>query len=808
MSVGLSLRWLLPWSSSSSSSTELGELGRGKTKRRSGSMSSPSSPGKERKKIRKGVRTRAEQVKALNGSAKSHEDSLKLGEDDGYFPGLVNISGTYCFMNSTLQALASLSYLQPHIDAIHAKAEALDVPTPVVDALKDLFRELNTPRSSYHSLRPLAIIEVLSSQTQGRTNSLFYSREHQDAQELFQVVSECIKNEIAAVDKEGARDRGFGALAAGPLPPEATIDIGKSVFDGLTANRRSCVICGYTEAVMHFAFDNWQLTVPRLAAACRLEDCLEDYTRLEILKDCICRKCSMVATHIRLKRDIATLTAEVNKPDAKPSASKKKRLKEVKKMEARVQAALDEGRIEDDLKDVRMEKVFSSASTKQAMIARPPPVLALHLNRSIHYGHYASKNNCRVVFPEVLDLTAYTTSGNLSTIPTAAISTPPPPSSRKPKSRSTTPTPSLYHGEDGRGQRTIYRLSAVVCHFGSHSFGHYISYRRKPRPLSDDDDGKDGESVWGLENPKLVDPLYAASLSATSLPNQVGDELSAPDSTGEDGKRADTAIDGAAEEEEDLEPQYTFADTPSYSRPGTGWLRISDDSVRECGIETVLAEGSSSVFMLYYELAVHDRRGVYQSQAAGASSMSGANGIAGEVAVFGFFVFAVAGFVISNVARPFIVLVDVAGSESTFLVNTHWQIDVNEGERKGELDYGQRPVEESYRQYDDGLWVGFVAGVWCEDREECECWAGEEFECPTTIIVLNFWVTSAFHDCFESREHERDCYSRRRRILVQGREIKEEEREDVGGSGFACIFAPTVVINELHSNVEFFADEE
>lgn len=36
------------------------------------------------------------------------------------------------------------------------------------------------------------------------------------------------------------------------------------------------------------------------------------------------------------------------------------------------------------------------------------------------------------------------------------------------------------------------------------------------------------------------------------------------------------------------------------NRPGTGWLRISDDSVRECGIESVLAEGSGA-FMLYYE---------------------------------------------------------------------------------------------------------------------------------------------------------------------------------------------------------------
>jgi hypothetical protein len=89
--------------------------------------------------------------------------------DDGYYPGLVNISGTYCFMNSTIQvckaqylcgrrrcitlnsilkALSSLSYLQPHLDAIHEKAELLDVPTPVIDTLRDLLHR--EPRCRFH----------------------------------------------------------------------------------------------------------------------------------------------------------------------------------------------------------------------------------------------------------------------------------------------------------------------------------------------------------------------------------------------------------------------------------------------------------------------------------------------------------------------------------------------------------------------------------------------------------------------------------------------------------------------------------
>ncbi|GLB34223.1 putative peptidase C19 family protein [Lyophyllum shimeji] len=534
ISMGLdSLGTLLPWNWSSAGDSYP-----------NGSSRSP-----DRKKSRKGIRTRAEQI-AMNGIANhaSEKDS-----DDGYYPGLVNISGTYCFMNSTLQALASLSYLQPHIDAIHDKAEALDVPTPVIDALQDLFRRLNKPRSSYSSLRPNELIEVLARLTEGRPSSLLNSREHQDAQELFQLLSECIKNEIAAVDKEGYRDRGLGGLAQ---VSEKNKEIGKSVFDGLTANRRSCVVCGYTEAVMHFALDNWQLAVPRLAASCRLEECLEEYTTLEILRDCICRKCSMLSTHKRLLNEIRALE-EATRPDVKPSNSKKRRLKEVKKMEKRVKAALDEGRIEDDLPDVRMDKVFSKASTKQAMIARPPQVLALHINRSVHYGQYAAKNTVRVLFPEVLDLTPYTTSGSLSVDPTAAISTPPPS-----VPRSTTPTPSTY-----AHPRTLYRLSSVVCHFGQHSFGHYICYRRKPR-------SPDLPPHIRWAPPRLVEPLTPT------------------------------------DDEDPLEgPKYVWEDEPA--RPGRGWLRISDDAVREVGIETVLQEGAGA-FMLYYErVAVVRPGGMY-----------------------------------------------------------------------------------------------------------------------------------------------------------------------------------------------------
>jgi ubiquitin carboxyl-terminal hydrolase 1 len=127
--------------------------------------------------------------------------------------------------------------------------------------------DLNTPSSHCRSIRPVDVIAALSQPEPGRRASpLFSSREHQDAQELFQLVSEYVKKEATTVDREGARDLGFGAFAClSSAPAIATsVDVSKGVFDGLTANRRSCCECGYTEAVMHFPFDSWQLTVPRV----------------------------------------------------------------------------------------------------------------------------------------------------------------------------------------------------------------------------------------------------------------------------------------------------------------------------------------------------------------------------------------------------------------------------------------------------------------------------------------------------------------------------------------------------------------
>jgi hypothetical protein len=92
----------------------------------------------------------------------------------------------------------------------------------------------------------------------------------------------------------------------------------------------------------------------------------------------------------------------------------------------------------------------------------------------------------------VLDLTPFTTSGMLSTSPSFPISShshmPSPTAAvaaaaaAAAATSSSTPTTKAYnHNPSPQPPRVLYRLAALVCHYGQHSFGHYVCYRRKPR---------------------------------------------------------------------------------------------------------------------------------------------------------------------------------------------------------------------------------------------------------------------------------------------------------------------------------------
>ncbi|KAG0286332.1 hypothetical protein BGZ98_005130, partial [Dissophora globulifera] len=144
--------------------------------------------------------------------------------------------------------------------------------------------------------------------------------------------------------------------------------------------------------------------------------------------------------------------------------------------------------VERPLQDIKLTKVVSRHCTKQVMLAKPPKVLCLHFIRS-QYSNYGtvSKNSCQVNFPEYLDASPFCTSGVLLTKPNLPMSISEQDLERlgydasRISNHATPKTPPPPQHQQHQG--VIYRLQSIVVHYGGHSFGHFIAYRRKPESM-------------------------------------------------------------------------------------------------------------------------------------------------------------------------------------------------------------------------------------------------------------------------------------------------------------------------------------
>ncbi|KAJ2160155.1 ubiquitin-specific protease ubp1 [Coemansia sp. RSA 552] len=526
--------------------------------------------------------------------------------------GLVN-TGNSCFFNSVLQALASAEYLQnylastlEHMDEINDAYDANVVSMPLTEALWETLVDLNAVVGRDSAFQPFAVMAALGS-------SRLNDREQQDAQEAFQLISTALSEErhvftglqipsllnsdlaamltrigdqkphvfsvprgLECVGTKGLpRVKALMKLASlAGLPTEGqSLTFGRrqvlqNPFAGLMASRLSCMKCGYTEAVRHFAFDNVSLPLP-LAATCTLERTLREYISLEELEDFQCRKCRLSQTLHEFISEIkeatrwlernpeyniaeteaepcttpkdgrrvarAVLTwrrAVLNDPDqtgmsssdsdcdldddsgdclsgaATPRpeypinpatlvANRVRRMpsprlvnvpgvvRQLREDAGKVAASLRND-VQRPLPDIPLRKARNQVSTKQVAFAKLPPCLCLHLSRSTFTPDgYPVKNPCHVRFPEYLDFSPYTTSGNLRVSPEKSMIE----SSRGAAAGLKAGTYSTRRirdalealGPDANLQAS-YRLQAVVVHIGSHSYGHFITYRRKPRP--------------------------------------------------------------------------------------------------------------------------------------------------------------------------------------------------------------------------------------------------------------------------------------------------------------------------------------
>ncbi|GAA5955124.1 hypothetical protein JCM21900_001618 [Sporobolomyces salmonicolor] len=455
-------------------------------------------------------------IKGDEGSSSGREALAGLGLDKGkgkmvrryqdtsqgasgqYYPGLLNAAGNLCFLNATLQSMASLPTLVAYLDSLTSFALTLGGSTPVTTMLLDTLTALNTPSSSRPSpLRPLALANALADSSASRRR-LLASSDQQDAHELWGMIRDAIEEEasrVAALEERRKQavaglaevvrlKAGFSTAALG------TRNLKKRENDPwffLRSQRIRCMTCGYVRDTRHEGEELLMLQVPPISH-CSLYDLLAEYTKTDLLSDYACRRCSMLATLAKLQgqrdRLAQTPSSSPLPPSSAPStpsnpfelppepqsaplasakmtASKKDRRRKVQKLVDRVQAVVDAGDFEAELgEDVKMERTGGAAG-KSVRLARTPDVLLVHLNRSTHYGYSGPiKNSCAVSFPEILDVSPFCDGT---------------PSSSTADSVSPVPSSST---------RDLYRLSSLVVHYGSHHFGHYVAFRRRPSSLS------------------------------------------------------------------------------------------------------------------------------------------------------------------------------------------------------------------------------------------------------------------------------------------------------------------------------------
>ena len=121
----------------------------------------------------------------------------------------------------------------------------------------------------------------------------------------------------------------------------------------------------------------------------------------------------------------------------------------------------------------------SSTKTRQAVIARAPPALVIHVNRSLfdEYTGAQKKNYADVHYPRILDALPWC----LGTRIEDEAST---------ECWAMDPTKSLVPGTRTLDDSSAisYQLKAVVTHYGRHENGHYICYRQhtSSQPTPDD----------------------------------------------------------------------------------------------------------------------------------------------------------------------------------------------------------------------------------------------------------------------------------------------------------------------------------
>ncbi|KAG7664094.1 UBP1 [[Candida] subhashii] len=291
--------------------------------------------------------------------------------------------------------------------------------------------------------------------------------------------------------------------------------------DGMSAERIGCLTCGEVGGIRYSVNSGLSLNLPQNSSyysSFTLNQLLNEWNNPEIIEDVNCNRCGLLQTKEFLMDTIS---------QSKQNSVPEKLIEQFQTRLDLIEQELLKPHIEDEIfeKLTIKKHIKKSKKSKQIFLGRPSPLLCIHINRSVFdpRTYMVMKNTSNVTYPATLDLGPYvaepgdinmdarlpfrkqderfhhhhhhhqqqqpdTADGASSPQSQTGLSASPSDSSlssleTNPKSNSTTMTVPDSHSappaaEQSLDPRLQYNLKAVISHYGTHNYGHYICYRK------------------------------------------------------------------------------------------------------------------------------------------------------------------------------------------------------------------------------------------------------------------------------------------------------------------------------------------